>query len=377
MWNTVYDKLEDVFLHYNLRPSFFRSLYEEESSELVSSTIQDNFSKILSKCNSFMIVSILEELALHDNMNSFIMDNTSLLLSELGRDFSNLPERFQRKEYINEHFKEIIDEYPNETIYNLASLPCFIFSSNKGMLNQFLNENKEEYIYYLLGRQLSYIYTRNQVKEFFSVLTFLIDEILNEEGLDYADIKLLPQGSYSDVIEIGSKVIKVGGKRFCYHLPNSPFLLQPLIRINLEDISFIRGTLEVDEKVEMGFDISTSEVYSLYENLRHQGIIWLDAKESNAGRLLKDNNLHYDKKLALDMESRGLHGYNETVLCKGECVVADLDHLLLEEDVFQDPDLYHIFKTSDSYYYELLYQEHLKYSSNLEKVVKKEKMIKH
>lgn len=77
------------------------------------------------------------------------------------------------------------------------------------------------------------------------------------------------------------------------------------------------------------------------------------------------------------MESRGLHGYNETVLCKGECVVADLDHLLLEEDVFQNPDLYHIFKTSDSYYYELLYQEHLKYSSNLEKVVKKEKMIKH
>lgn len=104
------------------------------------------------------------------------------------------------------------------------------------------------------------------------------------------------------------------------------------------------------------------------------GIIWLDAKERNVGRLLKDNNLYYHQQLALSMESRGLHGFNDYVLSKGECVVVDLDHLFLEDEVYQDPDLYHIFRTSNSYYYEKLYQEHLKYASS--KVVK-EKMIRH
>ena len=374
MYHTISSQLEDAFSHYNITPSFFHSLYEQSPTELVSKVIQNNFSTVLSKCNSFMIVPVLEELSLHDNMYSFILDNTFLLLSNLGHNFYYLPEKFQRKKYINEHFMEIIKKYPRESVFTLASLPSFVDYSHKPELDSFLETNKEEYIFYLLGKQLSYIYTKEQLKELFSVISLLTDEILNEEGLSYADIKRLPQGAYSDVIEIGSKVIKVGGKRFCYHVPNCPYLLQPLIRVNLEDISSIRGTIEVEEKVDMDLNISTSEVYSLYEKLRQYGIIWLDAKESNIGRLLKDNNLYYYQPLALSMESRGLHASNDYVLSKGESVVVDLDHLFLEDEVYQDPDLYHIFRTSNSYYYETLYQEHLKYASS--KVVK-EKMIRH
>lgn len=374
MYHTISSQLEDAFSHYNITPSFFHSLYEQSPTELVSKVIQNNFSTVLSKCNSFMIVPVLEELSLHDNMYSFILDNTFLLLSNLGHNFYYLPEKFQRKKYINEHFMEIIKKYPRESVFTLASLPSFVDYSHKPELDSFLETNKEEYIFYLLGKQLSYIYTKEQLKELFSVISLLTDDILNEEGLSYTDIKRLPQGAYSDVIEIGSKVIKVGGKRFCYHVPNCPYLLQPLIRVNLEDISSIRGTIEVEEKVDMDLNISTSEVYSLYEKLRQYGIIWLDAKGSNIGRLLKDNNLYYHQQLALSMESRGLHGSNDYVLSKGECVVVDLDHLFLEDEVYQDPDLYHIFRTSNSYYYETLYQEHLKYASS--KVVK-EKMIRH
>ena len=132
----------------------------------------------------------------------------------------------------------------------------------------------------------------------FSVISLLTDEILNEEGLSYADIKRLPQGAYSDVIEIGSKVIKVGGKRFCYDLPNCPYLLQPLIRVNLENISSIRGTLEVEERVEMSSDISTSEVYSLYENLRDKYLkndqcSWLVKKRNE---VLKERPFSLEKK---------------------------------------------------------------------------------
>ena len=252
---------------------FFHSLYEQSPTELVSKVIQNNFSTVLSKCNSFMIVPVLEELSLHDNMYSFILDNTFLLLSNLGHNFYYLLEKFQRKKYINEHFMEIIKKYPRESVFTLASLPSFVDCSHKPELDSFLETNKEEYIFYLLGKQLSYIYTKEQLKELFSVISLLTDDILNEEGLSYTDIKRLPQGAYSDVIEIGSKVIKVGGKRFCYHVPNCPYLLQPLIRVNLEDISSIRGTIEVEEKVDMDLNISTSEVYSLYEKLRQYGII--------------------------------------------------------------------------------------------------------
>lgn len=374
MYHTISSQLEDAFSHYNITPSFFHSLYEQSPTELVSKVIQNNFSTVLSKCNSFMIVPVLEELSLHDNMYSFILDNTFLLLSNLGHNFYYLPEKFQRKKYINEHFMEIIKKYPRESVFILASLPSFVDCSHKPELDSFLETNKEEYIFYLLSKQLSYIYTKEQLKELFSVISLLTDEILNEEGLSYADIKRLPQGAYSDVIEIGSKVIKVGGKRFCYDLPNCPYLLQPLIRVNLENISSIRGTLEVEERVEMSSDISTSEVYSLYENLRQCGIIWLDAKESNIGRLLKNNCFFYNKNLSLDMENRGLYGRNKIILSKGDCVVVDLDHLFLEDEVYKNPDLYHIFQTSNSYYYEMLYREHLKYASS---GVVKEKIVKY
>jgi len=375
MKDSIYKKLEEAFLYHNIKPSFFRTLYESGPRKLVTEVIQENFSLIISKCDSLTLPSLIENLASYDDMNSFIMENTDVLLSQLGNHFFSLPERFQRRDYINNQFLEVVDTFSKSSLYALASFQDFIDCNHKKDLNQFLEMNKEEYIFYLLGRQLGFVYTKERLEPLFSVLVGLVDEILVEEGLSYSDIILFPQGSYSDVIGIGSKVIKVGGKRFNYHIPNSPYLLQPLIRVNLEDISLTRGTLEVEEKTLVSSDISTSEVYSIYEKLRSQGILWLDAKPSNIGRLLKDNVCHYSKALSLDMKNRGFDNNIDTVLSSGNYVIVDLDHLYWAEDVFGDPNLYHLFRTSDSFYYEMLYQEHLKYSS-LEKTVAKEKTIK-
>ena len=141
-------------------------------------------------------------------------------------------------------------------------------------------------------------------------------------------------------------------------MKNNPFIVSPLIRVDLNELSFLRGTVEVIEKVDTNISITDDELYEIYKQFRLMGLIWLDAKVENVGRLLKDNTIHYKKTLYPDSITRGLlGGENEIVLKKGDYVVCDLDHIVFE-DVFQhDSKLQQDFYLSNAYYYEERYQK--------------------
>lgn len=353
------------FRHRRINHQFFVELYNQDiDCSLISEVIKENFKFILTGCTSFELPLILKELYKHSDIRLFMIHNTTMMLKILKEDFFLIPVELQRKHFINQHFLKFIKELPADCFFSMATQENFIEERNRGLLNSFLNEYKEEYVTFLLGRHLGNIYTTEELFSLMPLLTMLVDEILQTENLRYVDIKQLSPGSFSDVIEIGSKILKVGEERLCYHIPNDSHILKPLIRVNLKDISSICGTIEVVEKVNTDFVPSTFELYSLYESLREQGIIWLDIKANNVGLLLKDNTYHYDKALSFDPVTRGMIGEDSfPVLSKGELVVIDSDHLFFEEDLFQNSDMYKVFKTSDSFYYETLYQENLKYKS--------------
>lgn len=364
-------KLKNSFLQRRINSQFFVDLYNQGGdSSLVTEVVQEHFESILLGCISIDLPFMLEKLCRHNDMYSFLIHNTPMLLKTLKVNFFKIPEKFQRKQFINQHFLELTQELSADCFFSMASQEGFIEEENRDLLNSYLEEHKEEYISFLLGTQLGYIYTPEELSDLMSLLTMLVDEILQTENLRYIDIKKLSSGSFSDLIEIGSKVLKLGDERLCYHIPNDPHILKSLIRVNLKDVSPISGTLEVVEKVDTNFIPSTFELYSLYDSLRSQGIIWIDISIDNVGILLKDNTYHYAKVLSFDPATRGLIGEDSsTILPEGELVVLDSDHLFFAEDLFKDSEMYEVFRKSDAYYYEMLYQDKLKYQSFHQKIL--------
>ncbi len=344
--------------HHEIAPGFFDYLYEEvKDSIILTEIIKEKFDFILSAFpnNSFFSL-VLEELSCYDDMHSHIVKNIPIVLKYFHGDLDNLS-TFSIQEYVNSHFSELVSYIPKDTFFAMAISDYYVQEKNRNLLNQYLMDYKKDYVSFLLGKKLSLSYSDTQLDTLMDVLVMLVDELLKHEELSYVDIKLLSAGSFSDVIEIGSKVVKVGDERYTYFMPNSPYFLAPLIRVNLEDISFLKGTIEVVEKVDTDIHISESELYELYRLIRLDKQIWLDVKKENVGRLLCDNTIHYKKTLYPDSITRGLLGENTTVLKKGDYVVCDLDHLVFEEVFQNDFGLRQNFYLSNAYDFEEKYQK--------------------
>lgn len=133
-------------------------------------------------------------------------------------------------------------------------------------------------------------------------------------------------------------MLKVGRERDSYKIPYHKRILQPLIRVDLSELSKTnKGTLEVVEKVDINIKVSEEEVYEIYKELRDDGIIWTDTKQKNVGRLLKDNKRHWNKSLgqskkAVGYREGGEFDLNEEILSKGELVILDSDYIFYEND---------------------------------------------
>ena len=344
--------------HHRIVPYFFDSLYEDaKDSATVTEAIKEQFESILASCFSCNFSSILEELSCYDDMYSYIINHIPTILKYFHGDFLSLSS-FPIQEHVNNHFSELISSIPKDSFFTMAISEDYVKGENKKILNQFLENHKKDYVFFLLGKMLSLSYSMEQLDTLTDVLVLIVDELLEHEELSYGDIRMLTDGAYSDCVEIGSKVLKVGDERYTYFMKNNPFIVSPLIRVDLNELSFLRGTVEVIEKVDTDINITDDELYEIYKQFRLLGLIWLDVKVENVGRLLKDNIIHYKKALYPDPITRGLFGdENEIVLKKGDYVVCDLDHIVFEDVFQQDSKLQQDFYLSNAYYYEERYQK--------------------
>lgn len=344
--------------HHRIVPFFFDSLYEDaKDATVVTEVIKEQFEPILASCFSCNFSSILEELSCYDDMYSYIMNHIPTILKYFHGNLDSLSS-FPIQEYVNNHFSELMSNIPKDCFFNMAISDDYVKGENKKLLNQFLTTYKKDYVFFLLGKQLSLSYSVEQLDSLVDVIVMIVDELLEHENISYGDIRMLTAGAYSNCVEIGSKILKVGDERYTYFMKNNPLIVSPLIRVDLNELSFLRGTVEVIEKVDTNISITEDELYEIYKQFRLMGLIWLDVKVENVGRLLKDNIIHYKKVLYPDPITRGLFdGENERILKKGDYVVCDLDHIVPDDFFQQDSKLQQDFYLSNAYYYEQKYQK--------------------
>ena len=93
--------------------------------------------------------------------------------------------------------------------------------------------------------------------------------------------------------------------------------------------------IEISEYIQPDNLITDEDAYLIYKELRDDGIIWLDAKRENLGRLEKDNIAYFNEPLYVKNETVGY--ISETLrqdkpLQKGELVIIDTDYLYREND---------------------------------------------
>lgn len=165
-------------------------------------------------------------------------------------------------------------------------------------------------------------------------LTTIVDEIANNENVDISNIEYITTGTFSNVYKLGNKVIKFGKNRLTDKIPYHKRILQPLIRRKVLS-GFNELYIEISEYIQPDNSITDEDAYLVYKELRNDGIIWLDAKRENLGRLEKDNIAHFNEPLSVKNETVGyipetLH--EDEPLQKGDLVIIDTDFLFREND---------------------------------------------
>ena len=245
--------------------------------------------------------------------------------------------------YLNQRLEEITISY----MYNLFDTAQLLKNRDLQFdekINKKLEENKVEIARALIykavcGRNSNYINVKipskengmQVAKDYAETLTIMIDEILKSEGKRWIDINVIPGGKYSDVFEIGGKIIKVGIPRQTYNIPYHRRILQPLIRINFDIKGQYIACVEVCEKVDLNIEEDKKEVvYRVWKELREEGIIWADPKPENIGILLKDNiPLLDEEETWSDEKATGIQAKKDRdILKKGEYVIIDTDYVL-------------------------------------------------
>lgn len=228
-------------------------------------------------------------------------------------------------------------------------------------LNNFIEKDYDSIVRRIAAESLNLSGLNKQTKfsdiQFQNVVTLIklfLSELMEHEHANYLDIDYISKGASSIVIGIKNRVIKVGIERFKYEVPNSEYILQPILRKQFKELN--NYTIEVTNRVEQDLDISYDELYNLYINLRNQGIIWTDINPKNVGRLIKDNISDYELRtgnLENNSEVSGMKSITK-VLKAGELVVIDTDLVYSEKEQDKIGD----FNIKDSSYdfYENRYQ---------------------
>ncbi len=308
------------------------------------SYIKNNYNELIDNVPRKFFASVIETLYQNEKLKDFMDEK---FVFNMNRARGNNVEivckiylisksEKEREKFLTEKIPQIIEQINEDNIHDYLKLK----SQDRVIrekLNQKIIKNKRKYIEdYILGRvNQDYVYLDDVMID---LLEKIIEEILEHENLDWIDINYRISGGYSSIFEIGSKILKIGEKRETYRIPYDKRILQPLIRINLSDLSSDNiGTIEVCEKVLTKEDISDEELYQIYRELRERGKIWADIKAENVGILLKENKRHWDKNLA---DSKRALGYMEDeffneedeVLPAGEYIIIDSDYIYNESN---------------------------------------------
>lgn len=194
-----------------------------------------------------------------------------------------------------------------------------------------INGNKKLFVKKTVNYSLSKSFditkiNMSRLKLIQEIIFMILEDIAKNENEDICNLELIGEGDFSLVYSLGNKIIKIGRKRATPKFPNNPYIVKPLLRKAISingnnDIVFI----EVCEKIKTNC-CTDEDVYKLYKKLREIGLIWMDPKKSNIGKLIKDNKIYWNSNLKPSDKALMLDEYvKDTELKAGEPVICDAD----------------------------------------------------
>lgn len=309
----------------NEKDSFFNNKSFEE-------LIKENYEYIMESTLEYKGM-ILKYLYKNNDLVDFLDSKI-----EFNMDILNYYE-LQMIIYENENILKILALNPN-ILDNVDYRKVVVLYKCKELLpknlyekvNEILSSNKKDFVKYVLMNKLNNEeYDENDLETLIIVLSYLLEELLSDEKVDIMNTEVLSGGSFSEVLQIGSKVLKVGLSRNTYDIPYDKHILLPIIRIDLSKISKIKCVVEVQDRVEVLDSVSKEELYNLYKEIRKNNIIATDIREGNVGRLIKDNDGEISKKISRELSNMGIEGkINKNPLKKGKLVLFDTDFIYRE-----------------------------------------------
>ena len=169
----------------------------------------------------------------------------------------------------------------------------------------------------------------NNKDEVVSKIRNLLIDVATSEKVSLLDIRKIDYGAYSQIYRLGEKVIKMGLNRAVENIIDNRLILIPDYKgfIGSEYIE-ITDYIEIDNE-----GVTFNDLYMMYEELREQGITWLDPSEENVTRV---DQKTLDKIKKKDKKKLGFDtnlNYNNKELVVGDLIIIDLDHLISTDDI--------------------------------------------
>lgn len=284
------------------------------------------------------LIPVLDDFTLHDILNK-IKDNEEVMNYVIDKYLINSTISIKLTSFLlknNLYIDKVYQNFDNIISNNIKDLYEL---KKQGTLNKETStkiskivQNNEEYLNNTIEDILKEIYGEKFNSKDFKVgidtIKIIIKELCQNENKTYGDIEYLGKGTFSYVLAVGDKVLKIGIKRYTDIFPNNPYIITPLLRESIKINEENKIFLEVTERVDTKTEVTTEELYQLYKKIRALGLVWTDVAKRNVGRLKKDNIVHWNTPLYPTDEALELKKYiNASQLKKGDLIILDADHI--------------------------------------------------
>jgi len=220
-------------------------------------------------------------------------------------------------DYIISHFEEIVTNDSKFTDDLFGYL-----SKNKDRIK----EEDMDMINLTIARCLSHFYPHVDDEDMETLKKLLVDAA-NYENTSLLDIRRIDYGGYSKIYKIKGLIIKSGYKRVCHEVVDNSRLLIPYYKGAIGS-----DFIEITDYVPCYKDATDDEAYAIYEELRNQGVVWLDPTNNNLARLTKRAAEHINSSIE-DKASLGIRSNPNSKripLKEGDLIIIDLDHMFFD-----------------------------------------------
>lgn len=284
------------------------------------------------------LIPVLDDFTLHDILNK-IKDNEEVMNYVIDKYLINSTISIKLTSFLlknNLYIDKVYQNFDNIISNNIKDLYEL---KKQGTLNEEAStkiskivQNNKEYLDNTIEDILKEIYGEKFNSKDFKVgidtIKIIIKELCQNENKTYGNIEYLGKGTFSYVLAVGDKVLKIGIKRYTDSFPNNPYIITPLLRESIKINKENKIFLEVTERVDTKTEVTTEELYQLYKKIRALGLVWTDVAKRNVGRLKKDNIVHWNTPLSPTDEALELKKYiNASQLKKGDLIILDADHI--------------------------------------------------